>query len=50
MGMLSVPVRRMGCTATLLCTTVNGACCRRMAPDRPVAITVTRSWSPRLSS
>jgi len=45
-GMLSVPVR---CTGAL-CTTWIGAACWRFTGERPVAITVTRSWSPSVSS
>ena len=45
-GRLSVPVR---CTGTLL-TTCTGGCIARRAGLRPVAITVTRSWSPSDSS
>ena len=44
-GRLSVPVR----SACVVWMTVSGAWARRDC-DRPVAITVTRSWSPRLSS
>ena len=44
-GKLSVPVRNV------LCTIVIGVLCTmRLAGDRPVAITVTRNWSPRPSS
>ena len=45
-GRLSVPVR---CTGAL-CTTWIGVACLRLAGDRPVAMTVTRSWSPSVSS
>ena len=44
-GTLSVPVR---CTA-FDCTTVSGVW-TLLACDRPVAITVTRNWSPSVSS
>ena len=45
-GRLSVPVR---CSTGALCTTLIGADCR-LAGLKPVAMTVTRSWSPSPSS
>src|SRR5574343_360373 len=50
-GRLSVPVRSIGWATAWAwpCTTCSGAAAR-LAEDRPVAITVARSWSPRLSS
>ena len=44
-GRLSVPVRSCAC-----CTTCSGACLAARTEHRPVAMTVTRMASPRLSS